>query len=90
MSDIHDAFHISVLRKWMSDVSRRVPEEEVEVRPDLSYREEPERILAFDVRKLRNKQISMVRVQWKHSSERESTWEKEADMRQLHPGLFDS
>ena len=49
MSDIHDVFHVSVLRKWMSDAGRRVSEEEIEVRPDLSSRVEPERILAFDV-----------------------------------------
>ena len=90
MSDIHDVFHVSVLRKWMSDAGRRVSEEEVEVRPDLSFRVEPERILAFDVRKLRSKQIPLVRVQWKHGSEREATWEKEAEMRQLYPGLLDS
>ena len=63
MSDVHDVFHVSVLRRWVSDVDRRVSEEEVVVRPDLTFRETPERVLARDVRQLQNKHILMVRVQ---------------------------
>ena len=57
MSDVHDVFHVSVLRRFVSDADRRVSEEEVEVRPDLTFRETPERVLARDVRQLRNKRI---------------------------------
>ena len=52
MSDVHDVFHVSVLRRFVSDADRRVSEEEVEVRPDLTFRETPERVLARDVRQL--------------------------------------
>ncbi|XP_020680871.1 uncharacterized protein LOC110098389, partial [Dendrobium catenatum] len=55
---------------------------------NLQYKEEPELILAYDVRKLRNKQIPMVKIQWKLRTAREATWEKESDMRQLYPHMF--
>ncbi|PKU66510.1 hypothetical protein MA16_Dca006838 [Dendrobium catenatum] len=77
MSDIHNVFHVSSLRKWISDVQE-----------NLQYKEEPEKILAHDVQKLRSKQIPMVKVQWKFRMAREATWEKESDMRELYPSLF--
>ena len=38
---------------------------------------EPVRILEFEVKQLRNKDISMVKVLWKHHSQGEATWEKQ-------------
>ena len=40
MSDVHDMFHVSALRRFVSDMDRRVSEEEVVVRPDLTFRED--------------------------------------------------
>ncbi|XP_020687873.1 uncharacterized protein LOC110103472 [Dendrobium catenatum] len=88
MSDVHNMFHVSTLRKWVSDSGKKVSADEVGIQENLAYKEEPELILAYDVRKLRNKQIQMVKVQWKHRTTRETTWEKESDMRQSYPYLF--
>ncbi|PKU61357.1 hypothetical protein MA16_Dca026817 [Dendrobium catenatum] len=88
MSDVHNVFHVSTLRKWISDSRKKVSADEIEIQENLSYKEEPELILAYDVRKLRSKQISMVKVQWKHRTAREATWEKESDMRKSYPYLF--
>ncbi|KAK8659958.1 hypothetical protein V6N13_030148 [Hibiscus sabdariffa] len=38
---IHDVFHVSMLRKYRSDLSHVMPVEEIELNPDLSYDEEP-------------------------------------------------
>ncbi|PKU76703.1 hypothetical protein MA16_Dca001308 [Dendrobium catenatum] len=88
MSDVHNVFHVSTLRKWISDSGKKVSADEVEIQENLSYKEEPELILAYDVCKLRSKQILMVKVQWKHRTAREATWEKESDMRKSYPYLF--
>ncbi|XP_020702914.1 uncharacterized protein LOC110114392 [Dendrobium catenatum] len=88
MSDVHNVFHVSTLRKWISDSGKKVSADEIEIQENLSYKEEPELILAYDVRKLRSKQIPVVKVQWKHRTAREVTWEKESDMRKSYPYLF--
>ncbi|PKU60670.1 hypothetical protein MA16_Dca020443 [Dendrobium catenatum] len=88
MSEMHNVFHVSSLKKWISDSGKKLSADEVEIQENLRYKEEPELILAYDVRKLRNKQIPMVKVQWKHRTTREATWEKESDMRQSYPYLF--
>ncbi|XP_020699239.1 uncharacterized protein LOC110111627 [Dendrobium catenatum] len=82
LSDVHNVFHVSSLKKWMSDADKKLSADEVEIQENLRYKEEPEKILAYDVRKQRSKQIPMVKVQWKHRTAREATWEKESDMRQ--------
>ncbi|XP_020679135.2 uncharacterized protein LOC110097216 [Dendrobium catenatum] len=55
LSDVHNVFHVSSLRKWISDSDKKVSPDEVEIQENLQYKEEPEKILAYDVRKLRSK-----------------------------------
>ncbi|WMV54554.1 hypothetical protein MTR67_047939 [Solanum verrucosum] len=52
-------------------------------------KDEPIAILDRNVRKLRNKDIKSVKVQWKHLPVKEATWETEKDMRDKYPQLFD-
>ncbi|XP_020701437.1 uncharacterized protein LOC110113273 [Dendrobium catenatum] len=88
MSDVYSVFHVSSLRKWMSDSEKKLSVDDVEIQENLQYKEEPEKILAYEIRKLRSKQIPIVKIQWKHRTAREATWEKESDMRQLYPYMF--
>ncbi|XP_017639964.1 uncharacterized protein LOC108481327 [Gossypium arboreum] len=59
---IHDVFHVSILRRYCSDHSLVIPIDEVEVRPNLTYEEEPVQILDRKVKKLRKKHIPLVKV----------------------------
>jgi len=45
-------------------------------------------ILDRSERRLRSKIVPLVRVQWEHHNVEESTWEREADMRERYPDLF--
>jgi hypothetical protein len=68
----------------------KTPEEtisydEIELQADLTYVEEPSKILAENWKQLRNRAIKYCKVQWKHHPERESTWEKEEDLRTAYP-----
>ncbi|XP_057997422.1 uncharacterized protein LOC131176351 [Hevea brasiliensis] len=55
--------------------------EKIVVQPDLTYEEEPVRILAREIKELRNKQIPLVKVLWRHHSMEEATWESKETMR---------
>ncbi|KAK5804072.1 hypothetical protein PVK06_031721 [Gossypium arboreum] len=85
---IHDVFHVSMLRKYRSDPSHIISTEDIEVRPDLSYEEEPVQILAREVKELRNKKVPLVKVLWRNHNVEEATWEPEETMRGQYPHLF--
>ncbi|XP_040940134.1 uncharacterized protein [Gossypium hirsutum] len=46
LQKIHDVFLVSMLRRYRSDPSHVISTEDIEIRPDLSYEEEPVKILA--------------------------------------------
>ena len=62
LEKIHDVFHVSMLRRYRLDPSHVVSSEIIELRPDLTYEEEPVEILAHEVKELRNKKIPLVKV----------------------------
>ncbi|XP_052885252.1 uncharacterized protein LOC128293779 [Gossypium arboreum] len=74
---IHDMFHISMLRRYHFDPTHIVPIEEIEVRPDLTFEEEPIQILDRDVKVLRKKSIHLLEVLWQNYSTEMATWEPE-------------
>ena len=49
---------------------------------------EPDCILGRREITLRNRTIGQVKVQWKHLSPEEATWELESKMREAYPNLF--
>ena len=85
---MHDVFHVSMLKKYISDPSHILHQEPVEVQTDLTYEEKPVRILDREDKVLRNRTIPMVKVLWKNHAVEEATWEVESDMRRNYPELF--
>ena len=78
-----------MLRRYITDPSHIIGYEEIELQPNLSYEEQDLRILDHQQKKLRNKMVKLVRVQWKRRGVEESTWELEDEMRKSHPTLFE-
>ncbi|KAK5836881.1 hypothetical protein PVK06_012685 [Gossypium arboreum] len=70
---IHDVFHVSMLRRYRSDPSHVVPVEEIEVRTDLTFEEEPIQILDREVKVLRRKLVPLVKVLWRNHGREEAT-----------------
>ena len=66
LEKIHNVFHVSMLRRYRSDPSHVVSAETIELRPDLTYEEEPVEILAREVKELWNKKILLVKVFWRN------------------------
>ncbi|KAA3461235.1 polyprotein [Gossypium australe] len=87
LQKIHNVFHVSMLRRYQSDPSHVITTEDIEIRPDLSY-EEPVKILAREMKELRNKRVPLVKVLWRSHSIEEATWEPEETMRSQYPHLF--
>src|SRR2546421_11669642 len=90
LAQIHNVFHVSMLWRYRSCPTHVISEPTIEVAENLTYAEEPVRILEFGVKQLRNKEIPMVKVLWKHHSQGEATWETESRMQDKYPQLFES
>ncbi|KAA3473145.1 Retrovirus-related Pol polyprotein from transposon 17.6 [Gossypium australe] len=88
LNHIHNIFHVSMLRRYRSDPSHVVPVEEIEVRLNLNFEEEPVQILDRDVKVLRRKSVPLVKVLWCNHGSEEATWEPEEAIRQQYPHLL--
>ena len=88
LSGVHNVFHVSMLRKYVSDPSHVLSYENLELDEDLSYEEKPVQILYHKDKVLRPKTIAFVKVLWRNSKVEEATWELESDMRNKFPELF--
>jgi hypothetical protein len=63
LSQVHDVFHVSQLRRCFKDPIRAVDHEVLELREDLSYPEYPIRIIDQAERRTRQKSIKFLKVQ---------------------------
>ena len=88
MSAIHNVFHVFMLKKYVPDPSHVFQLQTIKIREDLSYEEKSIEIVNREVKKLRNKEIPLVKVIWQNHRVEEATWEREEDMRQNYPELF--
>jgi hypothetical protein len=88
MSGLHDVFHVSQLKKYIPDPFQPVELDSIELRSDLTFQPEPERIVHRDVKSLKNKEIPIVKVIWKGSPDGEATWELESEMLVQYPHFF--
>jgi hypothetical protein len=62
LSDVHDVFHISQLKKCLCVPKEQLPMEDLDARDDLSYQEYPITILETSMRVTRNKKVKMCKV----------------------------
>ena len=76
------------MRKYISDPSHVLKSDDVELKEDLAYEEQPVQILDRRIKELRNKTIPLVKVLWKNHKVEEATWEVEQQMRERFPNLF--
>ncbi|TMW97280.1 hypothetical protein EJD97_005866, partial [Solanum chilense] len=76
--------------KCLGDSSSILPVEGLGVDEDLCYEEVPIEILDRQVKWLKNKEISTLKVLWRNHLVEGAKWEAEADMRSLSPHLFSS
>ncbi|XP_055814087.1 uncharacterized protein LOC129883448 [Solanum dulcamara] len=80
LAPLHLVFHVSLLKKNSNDPTSVLPLESVYVKKILSYEEVPVDILDHQVRRLRNKEVTSVKVLWRNQLVERATWEAEANM----------
>ncbi|XP_070662363.1 uncharacterized protein [Malus domestica] len=69
LSKVHDVFHVSMLRHYVSDPSYVIPPQPLEINPNLTYDEEPVTILDWKENVLRNNTVHLVKVLWRSLDE---------------------
>ncbi|GAV87745.1 Chromo domain-containing protein [Cephalotus follicularis] len=88
LADVHNVFHVSMLRKYQPNPSYVLQWETLELRTDMGFKEIPIQILDRRIKQLRNKTITLVKVLWQYHGLEEATWEREEDMKAMYPHLF--
>jgi len=90
MTDIHNIFHVSQLKKCLRVPEEQGPMEVMVLQPDLQYQERPIKILDIATRQTRRTAVRFCRVQWSNHTEAEATWEREDDLKKEFPYLFEN
>nr|XP_025636019.1 uncharacterized protein LOC112730128 [Arachis hypogaea] len=88
LSNLHDVFHVSQLCKYTPDAAHVLEPESVELKENLTFQVTPVRIDDTSVKKLRRKEVQLVKVAWNRVGVEEHTWELESEMRNDYPELF--
>ncbi|GJT14284.1 hypothetical protein Tco_0861326 [Tanacetum coccineum] len=64
LNSMHDTFHVSNLKKCLADANLHVPLDEIKVDKTLCFVEEPVEIMDRDIKKLKRRNIALVKVRW--------------------------
>ncbi|GKC88495.1 hypothetical protein Tco_1149144 [Tanacetum coccineum] len=88
LSGVYDAFHVSNLKKCLADANLHVPLDEIKIDKTLRSVEEPVEIMDREVRSLKRRNISLMKVLWNSKRGPEFTWEHEDHMKSKYPQLF--
>ncbi|GJW45368.1 hypothetical protein Tco_0074167 [Tanacetum coccineum] len=88
LSNIHNNFHVSNLKKCLSDESLVIPMKELWLDDKLNFVEEPVEIMDQEVKQLRQSRIPIVKVRWNSKRGPEFTWEREDEIHAKYPHLF--
>ncbi|GKC27033.1 putative reverse transcriptase domain-containing protein [Tanacetum coccineum] len=64
LSNIHNTFHVSNLKKCLSDESLIIPMKELQLDDKLNFIEEPVEIMDREIKQLKRSRIPIVKVRW--------------------------
>ncbi|XP_043717597.1 uncharacterized protein LOC122665508 [Telopea speciosissima] len=88
MKNIHNKFHVSMLKKYVHDPSHTLNYEPLDLKVDMTYEEKPVQILDQKDQVLHNRSIPLVKVLWRNHAIEEASWELEEDMQAKYPEIF--
>ncbi|GJR83349.1 putative reverse transcriptase domain-containing protein [Tanacetum coccineum] len=88
LSSVHSTFHVSNLKKCLSDESLIIPMKELRLDDKLNFAEEPIEIIDREVKQLKQSRIHIVKVRWNSKRGPEFTWECKDQIRAKYPHLF--
>ncbi|GJZ56996.1 putative reverse transcriptase domain-containing protein [Tanacetum coccineum] len=88
LSSIHNTFHVSNLKKCLSDESLIIPMKELQLDDKLNFVEEPVEIMDREIKQLKRSRIPIIKVRWNSKRGPEFTWERKDEIRAKYPHLF--
>nr|GEV06186.1 hypothetical protein [Tanacetum cinerariifolium] len=88
LSNIHSAFHVSNLKKCLSDESLVILMKELRIDDKLNFVEELVEIMDREVKQLKQSRIPIFKVRWNSKRGPKFTWEREDQIRVKYPHLF--
>ncbi|GJZ25657.1 putative reverse transcriptase domain-containing protein [Tanacetum coccineum] len=80
LQGIHNTFHVSNLKKCLSDEDLIIPFDEIRIDEKLHFIEEPIEIVDKEEKQLKQSRIPIVKVRWNSKRGPEYTWEREDQM----------
>nr|GEY38914.1 putative reverse transcriptase domain-containing protein [Tanacetum cinerariifolium] len=89
LQGIHNTFHVSNLKKCLSDEDLIIPFDEVRIDEKFHFIKEPIEIIDREEKQLKQSRIPIVKVRWNSRRGPEYTWEREDQMWKKYPHLFD-
>nr|GEY44403.1 reverse transcriptase domain-containing protein [Tanacetum cinerariifolium] len=88
LSNVHNTFYVSNLKKCLSDESLIIPMKELKLDDKLNFAEEPVEIMDREIKKLRQSHIPIIKVRWNSKRGPEYMWERKEEIRANYPHLF--
>nr|GEZ32435.1 hypothetical protein [Tanacetum cinerariifolium] len=88
LNNVHSTFHVSNLKKCLSDESLVIPMKELRLDDKLNFVKEPIEIMNQEVNQLKQSHIPIVNVRWNSKRGPEYTWEHENQIRTKYPHLL--
>nr|GFB57481.1 putative reverse transcriptase domain-containing protein [Tanacetum cinerariifolium] len=88
LSRVHSTFHVSNLKKCLSDEPLAIPLDELHIDDKLCFVKEPVEIIDREIKRLRQIRILIIKVRWNSKRGPEFTWEREDQFKQKYPHLF--
>lgn len=89
LSDFHDVFHVSVLRKVVREPELIMQQPPSDLGKNLSALCQPVQISERQMKVVQGMTTSLVRVRWERDGIQEETWETENHLRIDYPELFE-
>lgn len=85
---MHDVFHVSLLRQYVSDSSHVIDYALLQLESNLTYIEQPVQIFDHKEQELRTKRIPIVKVLWRSQDIEEASWKLESEIQEKYLYFF--
>jgi hypothetical protein len=89
LGGVHVVFHVSDLKKRLSDESLVIPLIEVRIDDKMHFLEKPHGVMDHEIKQLKRNCIPIVKVRSNSKRGPEFTWEHDDQFKQKYPHLFE-